>query len=59
MYGKLGMNFILGIAAIILGVLGLKDFFSYKPKNWNRDAPISKTKSNKLIQKLHHLLQLL
>ncbi len=53
MYGKLGMNFILGIAAIILGVLGLKDFFSYKPGRIGTEMPLFlRPKANKLISKV-------
>lgn len=53
LYGKLGINFILGIGAIILGVLGLKDFFSYKPGSIGTEMPLFlRPKVNKLISKV-------
>jgi len=53
LYGKLGINFILGIGAILLGVLGLKDFFSYKPGRVGTEMPLFlRPKVNKLIAKV-------
>lgn len=53
LYGKLGINFILGIGAIVLGVLGLKDFFSYKPGGVGTEMPLFlRPKVNKLISKV-------
>lgn len=53
LYGKLGINFILGIGAIILGLLGLKDFFSYKPGGVGTEMPLFlRPKVNKLISKV-------
>jgi len=53
MYGKLGINFILGIGAILLGILGLKDFFSYKPGGVGTEMPLFlRPKVNKLIAKV-------
>lgn len=53
LYGKLGINFILGIIAILLGVLGLKDFFSYKPGGVGTEMPLFlRPKMNKLIAKV-------
>ena len=53
LYGKLGINFILGIGAIILGVLGLKDFFFYKPGSVGTEMPLFlRPKANKLIAKV-------
>lgn len=53
LYGKLGINFILGIIAIILGVLGLKDFFSYKPGGIGTEMPLFlRPKVTKLISKV-------
>lgn len=53
LYGKLGMNLILGIGAIILGLLGLKDFFSYKPGGVGTEMPLFlRPKVNKLISKV-------
>lgn len=53
LYGKLGINFILGIGAILLGVLGLKDFFSYKPGSVGTEMPLFlRPKVNKLIAKV-------
>ncbi len=52
LYGKLGINFILGIGAIILGILGLKDFFSYKPGSVGTEMPLFlRPKVSKLISK--------
>ncbi len=53
LYGSLGINFILGICAIILGVLGLKDFFSYKPGRVGTEMPLFlRPKVTKLIAKV-------
>ncbi|MBP6976275.1 hypothetical protein KBB42_01645 [Candidatus Dojkabacteria bacterium] len=53
LYGKLGINLILGIGAIILGLLGLKDFFSYKPGGVGTEMPLFlRPKVNKLIAKV-------
>ncbi len=53
LYGSLGINFILGIGAIILGVLGLKDFFSYKPGSVGTEMPLFlRPKVTKLIAKV-------
>lgn len=53
LYGKLGINFILGVGAIILGVLGLKDFFFYKPGSVGTEMPLFlRPKANKLIAKV-------
>ena len=53
LYGKLGLNIILGIAAIILGILGLRDFFSYKPGSVGTEMPMFlRPKVSKLISKV-------
>jgi cytochrome c biogenesis protein CcdA len=53
LYGNLGLNFILGIGAIILGLLGLKDFFSYKPGSVGTEMPMFlRPKVSKLISKV-------
>jgi len=53
LYGKLGINFILGVVAILLGVLGLKDFFSYKPGSVGTEMPLFlRPKVSKLIAKV-------
>jgi len=53
LYGTLGINFILGIGAIILGLLGLKDFFSYKPGSVGTEMPLFlRPKVTKLIAKV-------
>ena len=53
LYGSLGINFILGIGAIILGVLGLKDFFAYKPGSVGTEMPLFlRPKVTKLIAKV-------
>lgn len=53
LFGKLGLNFILGIIAIILGILGLKDFISYKPGSIGTEMPMFlRPKVNKLVAKV-------
>ena len=53
LYGKLGINFILGVVAILLGVLGLKDFFAYKPGSVGTEMPLFlRPKVSKLIAKV-------
>ena len=53
LYGTLGINFILGLGAILLGVLGLKDFFAYKPGNIGTEMPLFlRPKASKLIAKV-------
>ena len=53
LYSNLGLNVILGIAAIVLGVLGLKDFFSYKPGSVGTEMPMFlRPKVSKLISKV-------
>ncbi len=53
LFGKLGLNFILGIVAIILGALGLKDFISYKPGGIGTEMPLFlRPKASKLIAKV-------
>ena len=53
LFGKLGLNFILGVVASILGILGLKDFFSYKPGSIGTEMPLFlRPKVNKIIAKV-------
>ena len=53
LYGDLGINFILGIVAILLGILGLKDFFAYKPGGVGTEMPLFlRPKVSKLIAKV-------
>lgn len=53
LYGTLGINFILGLGAIILGVLGLKDFFSYKPGSVGTEMPLFlRPKVSKIVAKV-------
>ncbi len=53
LFGKLGLNFILGIGAIVLGILGLKDFISYKPGGMGTEMPLFlRPKAAKLIAKI-------
>ncbi|KKP66127.1 MAG: Cytochrome c biogenesis protein, partial [candidate division WS6 bacterium GW2011_GWE1_34_7] len=53
LYGELGINFILGIVAILLGILGLKDFFAYKPGGVGTEMPLFlRPKVSKLIAKV-------
>ncbi|KKP42619.1 MAG: hypothetical protein UR32_C0009G0003 [candidate division WS6 bacterium GW2011_GWE2_33_157] len=40
LYGDLGINLILGIGAIVLGLLGLKDYFAYKPGGIATETPL-------------------
>jgi cytochrome c biogenesis protein CcdA/thiol-disulfide isomerase/thioredoxin len=52
LYGKLGLNLILGIVASFLGLLGLKDFFAYKPGTVGTEMPLFlRPKMNKLVAK--------
>lgn len=53
LFGKLGLNFILGIVAIILGILGIKDFISYRPGGIGTEMPLFlRPKASKLIAKV-------
>ncbi len=53
LFGKLGLNFILGIVATILGILGLKDFVSYKPGSIGTEMPLFlRPKVNKILAKV-------
>ncbi len=53
LFGKLGLNFILGIVATILGILGLKDFISYKPGSVGTEMPMFlRPKVNKIVAKV-------
>lgn len=53
LFGKLGLNLLLGIGATILGILGLKDFLLYKPGSVGTEMPLFlRPKVNKLIAKV-------
>lgn len=53
LYGDLNINILLGIVAIILGILGLKDYFSYKPGTIGTEMPLYlRPKVAKLIAKV-------
>ncbi len=53
LFGKLGLNLILGVGALILGILGIKDYISYKPGGVGTEMPLfMRPKVTKLIAKV-------
>lgn len=53
LFGKLGINIILGVLATIFGVLEIKDFISYKPGSIGTEMPLFlRPKASKLIAKV-------
>ncbi len=53
LFGKLGINIILGVFASIFGVLEIKDFISYKPGSIGTEMPLFlRPKVSKLIAKV-------
>ena len=53
LFGKLGINIILGVFASIFGVLEIKDFISYKPGSIGTEMPLFlRPKASKLIAKV-------